>query len=121
MHEVVAKYKSPIEVKFCKRCVVSNQRPRIRFDGEGVCSACRFAEKKKTIDWEEREQKLLKLLAEHRRRDGSFDVIVPCSGGKDSGYVAHILRDKYKMHPLTVTWAPHIYTEIGWKNLQNFI
>jgi len=25
------------------------------------------------------------------------------------------------MHPLTVTWAPHIYTDIGWKNLQDFI
>jgi N-acetyl sugar amidotransferase len=25
------------------------------------------------------------------------------------------------MHPLTVTWAPHIYTDIGWQNLQRFI
>jgi N-acetyl sugar amidotransferase len=25
------------------------------------------------------------------------------------------------MHPLTVTWAPHIYTEWGWKNFQAWI
>jgi N-acetyl sugar amidotransferase len=25
------------------------------------------------------------------------------------------------MHPLTVTWAPHIYTDIGWKNFQAWI
>jgi N-acetyl sugar amidotransferase len=25
------------------------------------------------------------------------------------------------MHPLTVTWAPHLYTEIGWKNFQSWV
>lgn len=122
MHKVVSKYKSPLEVKFCKRCVVSNQRPRIRFDKEGICSACRFNENKnKMIDWQLREKQLKKLLDKHRRRNGSFDVIVPSSGGKDSGFVAHQLKYKYGMHPLTVTWSPHIYTDIGWQNLQNFI
>ena len=43
-------------------------------------------------------------------------MIVPSSGGKDSGMVAHKLKYKYGMHPLTITWAPFIYTEIGWKN-----
>lgn len=121
MHKVVAKYNLPLDVKFCKRCVVSNQRPRIRLDEQNICSACRFAEKKAKIDWSAREQKLIQLLDKHRRHDGSFDVIVPASGGKDSGYVAHILKTKYRMHPLTVTWSPHIYTEIGWENFQNFI
>ena len=23
------------------------------------------------------------------------------------------------MNPLTVTWAPHLFTDIGWQNLQN--
>ena len=56
-------YGVPTEVKFCKKCVVSNQRPRIVFDEEGVCSACRFAEHKKNdIDWEAREQELVELL-----------------------------------------------------------
>jgi N-acetyl sugar amidotransferase len=46
---------------------------------------------------------------------------VPGSGGKDSFYAAHVLKFKYGMHPLTVTWAPHIYTEWGWKNFQLWI
>ena len=25
------------------------------------------------------------------------------------------------MNPLTITWAPHMYTEIGWKNFDNWI
>jgi len=46
---------------------------------------------------------------------------VPGSGGKDSAYTSHILKYKYKMHPLTVTWAPHLYTPIGWENFQNWM
>ena len=38
--------KLPKKVIFCKKCVTSNQRPRTEFDDEGVCSACRYAEKK---------------------------------------------------------------------------
>ncbi len=110
------------EVFFCKRCVVSNQRPRITFDEEGVCSACKYAyHKHHVVDWQKREKKLLELLDKHRSKDGSFDVIVPGSGGKDSSYVSHQLKYVYGMHPLCVTWAPYIYTDIGWKNFQNFI
>jgi len=132
-----AKYGLPTEVAYCKSCVISNQRPNsaveyshtkeskkktINFDDEGICDACRFAERKKSgIDWTERERELRDLLDRHRSKDGSYDCIVPGSGGKDSFYASHILRTKYGMHPLTVTWAPHIYTEWGWRNFQRWI
>lgn len=117
--DVVDKYRLPKEVKFCKKCVISNQRPRIQFDQDGVCSACRYWERKETeIDWSAREKKLVELLNQHRSSDGSFDVLVPSSGGKDSVYVAHLLKHKYNMNPLTMTWAPHLYTEIGYRNFQ---
>lgn len=113
--------KRPKEVKFCKKCVVSNQRPRITFDENGVCSACWYAHQKhNVIDWNEREKMLVDLLDKYRSKDGSYDCIVPASGGKDSGYVAHQLKYKYGMHPLTVTWAPFIYTDIGWENYLSF-
>ncbi len=127
----------PSQVLFCKHCVISNQRPSssvefkhsktdsketIGFDDEGVCDACRFHEKKdKEIDWEKREQELINLLDKHRRSDGGYDVVVPGSGGKDSAYVSHILKYKYGMNPLTVTWAPHKYTKIGWTNFENWV
>jgi len=112
----------PKEIKFCRRCVISNQRPRISFDKEGICGACRFADVKKyEIDWKEREQMLIELCNKHRRNDGRFDVVVPASGGKDSARVAYELKYKYGMHPLTVTWAPFEYTPIGYKNFRNFI
>ncbi len=111
----------PKEVQFCTRCVVSNQRPRITFDAQGVCSACEYAYRKRhVIDWQKREVELAALCKKYRSKDGSFDVVVPGSGGKDSSYTAHILKTEYGMHPLVVTWAPFIYTDIGWKNFQDF-
>ncbi len=47
--------------------------------------------------------------------------MVPASGGKDSAFVAHMLKYKYGMKVLTVTWAPHLYTDIGWRNFQNMV
>jgi N-acetyl sugar amidotransferase len=94
----------------------------IGFDDKGVCDACRYHEvKEKQIDWNLREGALVELLNSHRRNDGGYDVIVPGSGGKDSAYTSHILKYKYGMNPLTVTWAPHKYTEIGWKNFENWV
>ena len=113
--------KLPMEINFCQNCVVSNQRPRIEFDSNGVCSACSYKEIKENIDWEKREDELKILCNEYRRSDGKYDVVVPSSGGKDSARVAHELKYTYGMNPLTVTWAPFEYTDIGYKNFRNFI
>lgn len=131
-----AKYGLPEQAIFCKRCVMSNQRPSssiefkhtkdrkvrsLHIDDEGVCDACRVAEQKEQINWAAREQELLRLLDQHRKTNGEHDCLVPGSGGKDSAYAAHVLKDKYGMHPLTVTWPPILYTDIGWKNFRNWI
>jgi N-acetyl sugar amidotransferase len=134
--EVEAYYGLPSRVTFCKRCVMSNQRPSsypefrhtkdrktptLHIDDDGICDACRYAEKKEGIDWQAREQELRTLLNKYRRDDGYYDCLVPGSGGKDSGYAAHVLKYKYGMHPLTVTWPPTLYTEYGWANFRNWI
>lgn len=135
--ELAPYYGLPRDVAFCKRCVISNQRPNsaveyehtgnskkttIHFDSEGICDACRMTERKRnSIDWEERGQLLQKLCDRYRSRCGYYDCLVPGSGGKDSFYAAHILKSRYGMHPLTVTWAPHIYTDWGWRNFQAWI
>ncbi|MCU0440308.1 MAG: N-acetyl sugar amidotransferase [Raineya sp.] len=134
--ELEAYYGLPKEVKFCKKCVMSNQRPTsavefkhtkdskkttLAFDEEGVCDACRTNEQKHQIDWVKREEELLKLLDKYRRTDGGYDCIVPGSGGKDSAFQAHILKYKYGMNPLTVTWPPILYTDYGYKNFKNWL
>tara|TARA_Y100001934_G_scaffold272842_1_gene361858 strand:+ start:19031 stop:20344 length:1314 start_codon:yes stop_codon:yes gene_type:complete len=135
-NELPARYGLPETVSYCSSCVISNQRPSssiefqhqrdekkrtIRFDENHVCDACKFAELKKGIDWQKREQEFRDLCDRHRRNDGRYDCLLPGSGGKDSFYAAHLLKHKYGMNPLTVTWAPHIYTEWGWQNFESWI
>lgn len=131
------KYGLPPKVEFCRKCVISNQRPSsavefkhtkdskkttIHFDEEGVCDACRYAERKaREVDWEERKAKLRELCDRYRSRNGSYDCLVPGSGGKDSVYAAVRLKRDFGMHPLTVTWAPHLYTDVGWHNMQAWL
>lgn len=112
----------PDKIQFCTRCVVSSARPRITFDEEGVCSACRYTDTKNdgTINWEIRNSQLDDLLTKNIGH-GEYDMIVPTSGGKDSAMVAHRMKHEYGMNPLAVKWAPHIYTDIGFKNFNSFV
>lgn len=129
-------YGLPKEVKFCSNCVISNQRPAsavefkhtkeskkttMQLDDDGVCDACRQGAVKNSIDWKTREEQLIQLLDKHRRNDGYYDCIVSGSGGKDSAFQAHVLKYKYGMNPLTVTWPPILYTDYGYQNWKNWI
>ena len=128
----------PLEIKYCVECNLSNQRPTsineyfhtkdssqttVEFDEKGVCAACKFVKKEfdETINWVEREKELSDLCNKHRKDNGEYDCLVPGSGGKDSVFASHILKYKYKMNPLTITWSPHLYTDIGWKNFQSWL
>ena len=140
--EFNSKYKStafyglPLEIKFCPKCVISNQRPSsaiefknnskikkktINFDKDGICDACKAKSLKQNINWQSREEQLRELCDKYRRNDGRYDCLIPGSGGKDSFMQAHLLKYKYNMNPLTCTWAPHIYTSWGWENFQAWI
>lgn len=136
MKKLKTLYGLPEKVIFCKNCVMSNQRPvsavefkhqlktkkaTLNIDTNGICDACKFAFQKENIDWKKRERELFKLLDKYRSKDGSYDCLVPGSGGKDSTMQAHILKYKYGMHPLTVTWPPILYTEYGYKNWKRWI
>jgi len=137
LNETGVKYGLPSDVKYCASCVISNQRPNsavefkhtaksekktINFDDEGVCDACRVAETKtREINWDAREAELRALCDKYRSTDGSYDCLIPGSGGKDSFYAAHKLKYEYGMHPLTVTWAPHLYTDWGRENFYGWL
>ena len=136
-HDNHPKYGLPRNIEFCSKCCISNQRPNsaiefqhtslstkntIRFNESKICDACIATEHKSTnIDWEEREQQLIVLCEKFRSKNGSYDCIVPGSGGKDSFYQSWMLKYKYGMNPLTITWAPNIYTDWGQKNFNAWI
>ena len=136
MSNNTGKYGLPLNVKFCKTCTMNNQRPSstlefkqkkneskktISFNDDGICDACRYAVMKKSIDWKEREKELEELCNRFRRNDGRYDVILPGSGGKDSVQAAHMLKYKYNMNPILVTWPPAMYTKIGRENFEAWL
>ena len=129
-------YGLPKKVVFCKKTLISNQRPNsaveflhtkktkkktLNIDKNGISDSWKYSRRKLKINFEEREKKLLKLLDKHRGKYGKYDCIVPGSGGKDSCFATHILKEKYGMSPLTVTWPPILYTSYGKKNFQNWL
>ena len=130
-------YNLPNKVKFCSICVNSNQYPAsipefkhsvdrknaqyVNFSEEDICDGCQQAKIKNSIDWKRREDQLLRLLDNYRKNNGEYDCLVPGSGGKDSVYASHLLKYKYGMNPLTVTWPPIMYTDYGYQNYKNWI
>ena len=127
----------PEKVIHCKNCLMTNQKPfsvneskntpkqkklGMTIHKNGLWSACDYSLKKdKEIDWDNREKLLINMLEKYRKNNGEYDCIVSGSGGKDSSTIAHILKYKYEMNPLTVTYSPILYTEIGWKNHRSWI
>lgn len=115
-------------MRYCKRCFYpENAKPTIIFDDEGVCSGCRYHESRKNveIDWGERQHMLEQILDEARQmarqRGNSHDCIVPVSGGKDSHFQVWLLKKKYGMNPLLVTFN-HAYNSLaGLRNLENLV
>jgi N-acetyl sugar amidotransferase len=108
------------KVYWCTNCLNMSTRPRITFDERGWCNACQWAEEKKSFDWEKREKELIDLLEKYRSKNNEFDCVVPVSGGKDGSYIAHTLKNKYKMNPVCINITPPLPLEIGEQNLKNF-
>ena len=93
MNKLNTLYHLPNDVVFCKKCVMSNQRPAsipefkhnknrdgakyMQIDKKGICDACKQAEAKESIDWESREKELIALCDKYRKNDGNYDCLVP--------------------------------------------
>ena len=108
-------------MRYCKRCVMPDTRPGIIIDDEGVCSACRHAEYKKTIDWYYREKQFRKLCDKYARmKAGEYDCIVAVSSGKDSWWQVHTVK-KYGLNPLLVSVNNLDWTETGKENFNNML
>ena len=129
-------YGLPRKVIFCKKTLISNQKPTssIEFyhnlkskkktlfiDKNQISDSWKYSRIKKKINYKKREKELLKLLERHRSNNRNYDCIVPGSGGKDSCYATHVLKYKYGMNPLTITWSPILYTKYGKENFNNWL
>ena len=106
---------------WCSNCLAMSTRPRITFDQNKKCSACKWSESKIKINWEDRQNELNKIFHNQKKKSKPFDCIIPVSGGKDGSYVSYMVKHKYNLNPLCVTVKPPLSSEIGLQNLHNFI
>ena len=109
------------KIKYCKKCVTPSSRPRIVFNEAGVCNACVNSNQKDETDWDSRSKELDELLDKHRKQDGSWDCVIPWSGGKDSSAIAYKMKYEHNMNPLLVTFSPMLPNEIGNQNREALI
>jgi len=107
-------------MEYCKLCVMPTTRPKLGLNEEGICSACIAArEKKEKIDWVKREKEFREILDKFRGKDKTkYNCIIPVSGGKDSIYQVHIMKNVYNMNPLCVTFRTDARTSLGEENIQ---
>jgi N-acetyl sugar amidotransferase len=105
----------------CKRCLYTTDHPLgLTIDDEGICSGCRIHEEKDSLDWDDRWQLLERLVKDYKIHDSRiYDCIVPVSGGMDSYYILHIVKNRLKLNPLIVTYNKYWNTPLGIRNLAN--
>jgi len=109
-------------MKRCKKCLMPNTRPGITFNDNGICSACLNYENRKNIDYDKRFDELKKLCGKFREYNGPnrYDCMIAVSGGKDSHFQTHIIKEILNMNPLLVTVEDNFpMTEAGKHNLKN--
>lgn len=107
-------------MKICKKCIMLDTRPRLKFNDNGICAACEWDKiKKSEVDWQARHKELADLCDEIRGKQ-KYDCIVPASGGKDSTYVAHKMKNDFGLNVLTVTITPPLETELIQNNMKSF-
>lgn len=109
-------------MRYCKKCLFPDSKPDLYFDSEGVCDACRTAERKhghnSSIDWEEKAVLFDKIVKKSQKKaDGWYDCIVPVSGGKDSTWQVYAVKEIHHMNPLAVTFDQFDQTDTGLYNL----
>lgn len=107
-------------IQICNRCLYSTHHPlNIIFDENGVCSGCKIHEEKNNLDWESRFEDIKKLVKKYKSKKKYYDCIIPVTGGQDSYYIVHLVKNKLKLNPLLVSYNKYFNTEIGIKNLSN--
>lgn len=92
------------KIKTCSKCLLPETQETITFDDAGVCNVCHQHDyKKEKIDWAQRKKELDSLVEEHRGK-GSYDCLIPFSGGKDSAFTLLYLVKQFNVKPLVVTF-----------------
>jgi hypothetical protein len=91
----------------CSVCVLPRSYAAVSFGEDGICNLCRdhaTAEGDRAQRREEAARRLEALVSDARGRDAAYDCVVPVSGGRDSAFVAYVMRRRFGLRVLGVNF-----------------
>ena len=115
-----------IDHQACARCIMDTTAdPTITFDDEGICMHCRRHDEMvstRMLRGERGRQALQALVDDIKAagRNSDYDCIIGVSGGVDSTYVAHVVRE-YGLRPLAVHFDNGWNSELAVKNIERVL
>ena len=107
--------------RICTRCILPETIPGIAFDQDGVCSYCHREEgavEKAPRKKSEYQGRLDQLVGELKNKAPLYDAVMAYSGGKDSSYTLKILRDRYNLRVLALTFDNHFISPAALENIR---
>ena len=117
MHEI----ENQERLKICQRCILPETFPGISFNGRGICNHCDRLDSAiaKIPEKKEKYRIQLDLLIKNvGRKAPIYDVIMAYSGGKDSSYTLKLLKERYDLRILAVTFDNHFVSTVSWHNIR---
>lgn len=108
------------KMKICKRCILPETFPGIKFDDQGVCNHCRRSESnahKVSGKKSEYRERLDQLINSIKISAPSYQAVMAYSGGKDSSYAMKLLRERYDLKILALTFDNHFVSPFAWENI----
>jgi len=113
------------QLRLCSNCILPESFPGISFDEKGLCNFCRKNTKPVEAAAEEKkkyEQKFIDLLNDQilpgRTNDRSYDILMAFSGGKDSTYTMSLLKLKYGLRVLAVSFDNGFISDTAISNIK---
>lgn len=106
------------QLRRCSCCVLPETFPFIVFDEKGICNYCRnYKPKYRDLDAVLAKATFIDSLHKYRSKDGSPDVLVPFSGGRDSSYGLHLIKKEFGFNPITFTYDWGMVTDLARRNI----
>lgn len=99
-------------LQICNLGILNENMPGIRFDEEGVSNFSKSFEPFQLKNINDLHNK----LDEHRSSNRKHDILVGFSGGRDSSFMLHLLKEKYNMNPVAVTYDWGMVTDLARRN-----
>ncbi len=102
---------------YCSSCLYpSSSAVPLQFNEKNICTGCLINSEKKIIDWEQRKKEFVELIKQNKTNE-SYDCLIPVSGGKDSFFQAHTIKE-LGYEALLVTYNGNNYSKTGLKNVE---